>query len=203
METSILLVRHAASPFIFGEERSRGLSEKGKKDATTLTEAFRSIKIDVMVSSPYWRAIQTIQGMADYRNLEIKIIEGLRERQLKGAYQLPADEREEAIKLSFEDFDFHLHGGESVRHVQNRAIPEIMDLLEKYQGKTIVVGTHGNIMTIIMNYFDARYGYEFWKSTTKPDSYQLFFVGTKLKKVHRVTQEGEKLNFFQNSFETL
>ena len=186
METTILMIRHADSPFIFGEERTRGLSEKGERDAKIVTEVLLSAKIDVIVSSPYTRAIQTIQGIAAHHQMEILLIEGFRERQLKGAYPLPAYEIDEAIKKSFEDFDFYLPGGESIRDVQNRAIPELIHLLEEYPGKTIVVGTHGNIMTIVMNYFDAQYGFDFWKSTTKPDSYKLSFVGKKLTKVQRM-----------------
>jgi broad specificity phosphatase PhoE len=56
----------------------------------------------------------------------------------------------------------------------------------EYEGKKIVIGTHGNIMTIIMNYYDRNYGYPFWKQTTKPDIYKLFFESKELKQVERL-----------------
>ncbi|WP_353958403.1 hypothetical protein [Bacillus sp. DX4.1] len=59
-------------------------------------------------------------------------------------------------------------------------------MLKDYEGKNIVIGTHGNIMTIIMNYFDDRYGYDFWKSTSKPDIYRLEFKNESLIKVKRL-----------------
>ena len=34
----------------------------------------------------------------------------------------------------------------------------IKNLINNYEGKTIIVGTHGNVMTIIMNYFNKAYG---------------------------------------------
>lgn len=77
METTVLMIRHAESPFIFGKERTRGLSKKGKEDASAITTVLHSFNIDVIVSSPYTRAIQTIQGLADDHMLEIHIIEGL------------------------------------------------------------------------------------------------------------------------------
>lgn len=187
METTILMVRHAESPFIFGEERTRGLSNKGKVDAKEIARALLSRNIDIIVSSPYIRAIETVQGLADARDMNIETIENLRERQLKGAYRLSAEEIDEAIKKSFNDLDYFLDDGESIRDVQNRAIPEVINLLEKYVGQTIVIGTHGNIMTIVINYFDDHYGYEFWNKTSKPDIYQLVFEGVKLKTVQRIT----------------
>ena len=110
----------------------------------------------------------------------------LRLRQLKGAYKLTEEEIQQAIKTSNKDIGFHLKDGESIRGVQNRAIPVIKDLLKNYQGKTIIKGTHGNVMTIIMNYFDKAYGYEFWKNTSKPDIYKLEFSGENLLSVHRL-----------------
>ena len=71
------------------------------------------------------------------------------------------EEVEPAIEKSFEDKDYCLPGGETTRQAQKRAVPIIKQMLKEYEGKQIVVGTHGNIMTIIMNYFNQEYGYEF------------------------------------------
>lgn len=180
------MIRHAESPFVFGQERTRKLSEQGEFDANKITERFKQEKIDVIVSSPYTRAIQTIEGIADEYRMEITIFEGLKERPVKGAYKLPAEEIEQAIKKSYDDRDYCLPGGETMRQAQERAIPIIKQLLTDYQGKNIVVGTHGNIMTIIMNYFDEQYGYDFWKSTTKHDIYKLSFVENELSHVERL-----------------
>lgn len=73
-----------------------------------------------------------------------------------------------------------------MRDVQNRAIPVIKDLLYNYTAKTIIIGTHGNVMTIILNYFNKEYGYQFWDSTTKPDIYKLVFSGEQLQSLQRV-----------------
>ncbi len=186
MNTAIYMIRHAKSPFVFGQERTRKLSKQGERDAERVTAIMNDMNIDLIVSSPYRRALQTIEGMANPRNLKVKVYEGLRERQLKGAYQLPQEEIKQAIKTSYEDIHFHLSGGESIRDVQKRAIPVIHDLLSTYQGKTIVVGTHGNVMTIIMNFFNQEYGYEFWKNTSKPDIYKLEFGGSNLLSVQKV-----------------
>lgn len=184
--TSLIMVRHAHSPFVFGQERSRGLSEQGEKDAKKTTEILSGETILRIVSSPYKRAIQTVEGLANERELEIHLFEELKERRLKGPYKLSEDEIDHTIKRSFVDQGFALEGGESLKEVQYRAIPLINDLLNKYKGQTVVLGTHGNIMTIIMNYFDPKYAYEFWKTTTKPDIYKLEFRDLNLHSVERL-----------------
>lgn len=186
LNTTIYMIRHAESPFIFGQERTRKLSLQGEIDAKKITKLMINKDIDLIVSSPYQRAIQTIEGISDVKNIEVKVFEELRERQLKGAYKLPEEEILQVIKKSYEDRDFKLSGGESVKDVQSRAVPIIKDLLIKYEGKAIVIGTHGNIMTITMNYFNKEYGYDFWKGTTKPDIYKLEFSGEVLQSVQRV-----------------
>ncbi|WP_246231534.1 histidine phosphatase family protein [Sporosarcina jiandibaonis] len=184
--TSIYMIRHAESPFIFGEERTRKLSKDGEIEAGKVAKIMLSEKIDAIVSSPFARSIQTIEEIATTQNLEIKLYEELRERMIKGNYSLPWEEVEPAIKRSFEDKDYCLSGGETTRQAQERAVPIIKQLLKEYEGKSIVLGTHGNIMTIIMNYFDGKYGYDFWASTSKPDIYKLVFSDGKLIEVKRI-----------------
>jgi 2,3-bisphosphoglycerate-dependent phosphoglycerate mutase len=179
------MIRHAESPFIFGEERTRKLSKDGELDAEKVAKLMLNEKIDVIVSSPFARSIQTIEPIATTRNIKIELYEELKERMIKGNYKLPWEEVEPAIKKSFEDKDYCLPGGETTRQAQERAVPIIKQLLKEYEGQSIVLGTHGNIMTIIMNYFDRKYGYDFWESTSKPDIYKLIFIDGELTDVKR------------------
>ncbi|WP_152657694.1 histidine phosphatase family protein [Oceanobacillus sp. CFH 90083] len=187
MSTWIYMVRHAESPFKFGEERTRRLSAEGEIDAQKVCNVLLDKQVDSIVSSPYTRAVQTVQVLAEQKGLAITEYEALKERAIKGLnYKLSEQELLKAVKKSFEDKNYCLSGGESTFQAQNRSIPIIKRLLEDYAGKHIVIGTHGNIMTIIMNYFDDAYGYDFWKSTSKPDIYRLEFEGEHLKAVERL-----------------
>ncbi|MUT64740.1 histidine phosphatase family protein [Paenibacillus sp. NEAU-GSW1] len=187
MKTTIYMVRHAESPFEFGQERTRGLSEEGFIAAKRVAQFFETIKIDHIASSSYTRAKQTVQYIAEQKSLDIFDYEGLIERPIKGLdYKASWDVLEEAIRRSFADKDFSLKGGESTRKAQERSIPIIESFLEKREGESIVIGTHGNIMTIIMNYYDTAYGFDFWKSTSKPDIYKLTFDRNQLELVERI-----------------
>ena len=120
-------------------------------------------------------------------NLEIYQYEELAERAIASLrYEISEQDLLQGIERSFTDLDYCMSEGETTRQAQTRAIPVIHELLKENQGKKIVVGTHGNIMTIILNYFNSSFGYNFWLQTSKPDIYRLEFVETKLTHVERL-----------------
>lgn len=187
MKTYIYMVRHAVSPFILGDERARGLSDKGHSDAYRIKEILEEEKITHFVSSPYRRAIDTIKYLADASNKEIELHEELRERNI-ASVEIEISEHEilQGIRTSFTDKHFKMPDGESTLEAQARAIPVVKQLLQQHKGGRIVLGTHGNIMTIILNYFNKEYGYEFFEQTTKPDIYKLEFDELELTQVVRM-----------------
>lgn len=187
MQTIIYMVRHAESPYVFGKERSRGISPEGAIEAKKAADLLESDVIHYVCSSSYARARETVQELANRKKLPIVEFDELIERAILGLeVNAPWDEIVEAIKRSFEDYDYAMPGGETTRAAQQRAIPVIERLLEEHAGKSIAIGTHGNIMAIIMNYYDSSYGYEFWQSTSKPDIYRMTFEGRRLLGVERV-----------------
>lgn len=68
MITTIYMIRHAESPFEYGQERMRGLSEEGFVNAKRIAGIFTDIDVHYIASSPYVRAKQTIQSIADNKN---------------------------------------------------------------------------------------------------------------------------------------
>lgn len=187
MNTYIYFVRHAISPFSLDNERNRGLSEQGKRDSIRVAEILQSEGIDVVASSTFARAVDTVRPLADLLNKEIVQYEELVERPIASLkIEIGEDELLKAIEQSFTDIDFCLEEGETTRQAQERAVPTIKQLLADYEGKKIAIGTHGNMMTIILNYFDTSYGYEFWAQTSKPDIYKLEFDGERLVRVKRL-----------------
>ncbi|WP_249435658.1 histidine phosphatase family protein [Paenibacillus sp. Marseille-Q4541] len=190
IDTHIYMVRHAESVHIHGEERSRGLTEEGLLHAKYIADLFANIQVDVVVSSPYERAIQTVQYIAAEKGLNIQEYEDLRERPIKGLnYKETWDVIVEAIRVSFDDKDYALQGGETTNQARERSVPTLELLLEQYEGKHVVIGTHGNIMTIMMNYYHSKYDYHFWEQTSKPDIYHLIFRDKKLTEVNRLWKD--------------
>ncbi|MBB6632607.1 histidine phosphatase family protein [Cohnella thailandensis] len=182
--TTVYLVRHAESPYVEGQERSRGLSGKGAEDALKVGSLLRNENIDIFVSSPYERAIQTIKDAAGEK--EILLFEDLRERSIG---IIPDRLFREAKFKVYQDFDFAFPEGESSLAAQQRAIQSFLGILRNYEGQKIAIGTHGDIMTLILNFFDKSYRYDFWKSTSMPDVNKLEFENSKLVTVVRLWEE--------------
>lgn len=189
MSTHIYFVRHGIAPFSHELERAGGasLSEQGKADALKVAELLANENIDVVVSSSYHRAIETVAPLAEQIQKEVIPYDELIERPIATLkYPISEEEFLLGIEKSFIDIDFCMPEGETTRQTQERAIPVILKLLSDYEGKKIAIGTHGNIMTIILKYFDSNYGFEFWKQTSRPDIYKLEFEEKELQSVRRL-----------------
>jgi len=171
MTTTIYLVRHAHSTYST-DEQARPLSEQGRQDAEQLTTLFDGIKLDYIYASPYRRAIETVQPLAEQSGLIIQETAAVQERLLAPG-ELP--DFQQAVRYVWEHPDENPYGGESNVTAQRRIVPEIKQLLEKHKDQTIVIGTHGNIMVLLMQHFDPAYGYAFWKTLKMPAVYRMIF----------------------------
>lgn len=186
METIIYMVRHAESPYDEGNERTRGLTSKGKLDAEKVTKLLIGEGIDILVSSPYSRVVMSIEGLAQQLSLEIETYEALRERHFSSdnIIDLMTNTRN-----NFYNPEYALPGGESNADCQNRSIEVLKTILKEHKGKKIAIGTHGLVMTLMMNYFSSDYGLDFLDQLKKPDIYKMHFEDLELIKVTRMWNE--------------
>lgn len=185
MITNLYFVRHAHSNYS-SDELGRPLSEQGMVDAEEVTNLLKRENIDMVVSSPYKRALQTVEGIAHHLQQEIEIIDAFKERILS---EQPVTDFNEVMHQLWSDFDFSLPSGESNHHAQARGVHVTKEILEKYAGKNVAIGTHGNIMVLIMNYFNPIYDFSFWNQLQMPDIYQLTFYEQQMIAVKRVDKE--------------
>ncbi|PGO27806.1 histidine phosphatase family protein [Bacillus cereus] len=190
MNTYIYMVRHGESPKLEGDERTRGLTEKGILDARRVTEILETEGINTFISSPYKRAMLTIEKAANYHEKEIVVYENLKECRFLSEDKIISDkEVYPLVKKMFSNPDFTLTGGESYADCQRRVVRVLKEILMDFQGHKIVIGTHGLVMTLMMNYFDNQYGLEFLMNTSKPDIYKLEFKEEQFMNVERLWRE--------------
>jgi 2,3-bisphosphoglycerate-dependent phosphoglycerate mutase len=186
MSTFVYMVRHGDSPKE-GNERTRGLTEKGYIDAQRVTDKLKDEKINAVVSSPYIRSILTVEKLAKQIGQEVLVFEDLKERIFSSEdNRVPDKELASILKKSFSDSNFSLEGGESNADCQKRAIKVLKELLDTFRDKKVVIGTHGAVMTLMMGYFNSTYDLNFLHSTSKPDIYRLEFNEQKLVNVKRL-----------------
>ena len=150
--TNLFFVRHAHSTYT-PVELGRPLSNKGLADAERISTILKNENIDIIISSPYKRAVQTVEGVAKFVGKEVIIEDGFKERNLSVK---PVEDFNLAITKVWEEPTFSWEGGESNIIAQKRGIKATLKVLETYEGKNIAVGTHGNIMVLIMNYYDRN-----------------------------------------------
>lgn len=186
MSTFVYMVRHGESPKE-GNERTRGLTEKGYLDAQRVTDLIKDEEVDVVVSSPYVRSILTVEKLAQLIGQKVLVFEDLKEKVFSSENIRVSDkELVPLLKKSFSDSNFTLEGGESNADSQKRAINVLKELLDTFRDKKVVIGTHGAVMTLMMGYFDSTYDLNFLHSTSKPDIYRMEFIEQELVNVERL-----------------
>ncbi len=162
------LVRHAHNDYTNDEDRP--LSERGLRDAERLANILSGMPVDMIFSSPYRRARQTIEPLASRLNLPIQPAPELRERRLG---DIASEDFFAAVEATWADQSFSHPGGEANTAAKHRGICILRRLDLEYDRRSIVLSTHGNLMALILRHFDPAIDYAFWKSLTMPDIYRL------------------------------
>ncbi|MBQ5553319.1 MAG: histidine phosphatase family protein, partial [Erysipelotrichaceae bacterium] len=83
--TKIYFVRHAEPDYSNHDDRTRELSRKGLIDREFVTEFLSDKQIDIVISSPFKRTVDTIKPFCEKYGFDIEIIEDFRERKV-GTY---------------------------------------------------------------------------------------------------------------------
>lgn len=166
----MLLVRHCESS---GLQPESPLTTRGFAQARVLADRVAPRRPDLIVSSPFLRARQTVEPLAAACGLPIEIDAGLAERPLAGE---PPEEFRSAVRHSFEDFDRRLPGGETSREAQARGRRAI-EALALRDHRFAVVATHGQLLTLILNSIDPSFAFNGWESLSHPDVFLLEIDG--------------------------
>ena len=156
--TTIYFVRHAESDNSVRDGRIRPLTDKGHTDCALVTDYLQDKNIEIVLTSPYKRAVDTVAGFAEDSGLSIITIEDFRERKSDSDWVRETDFYP-FMERQWADFSYSLSDGECLAVVQERNIAALEDVLGKHQGKNIVIGTHGTALSTIINYYDNSYGF--------------------------------------------
>lgn len=165
--TTFFLLRHAESqPDPHLDESKWLLSKRGEEQADALVEDLGRLGIDRVFSSPYQRALDTVQRFAADSGLEVISVDALRERKLTTSF---ATDFESLITRAWDDLDFALPDCESGLACQTRMFELVSNLVLEYPGKKLLLSTHGNALALLLNRLDPDYGFDFWRSLRNPD----------------------------------
>jgi 2,3-bisphosphoglycerate-dependent phosphoglycerate mutase len=157
------------------EENDRPLSARGAADAADLAETLADEPLAAVYSSPYPRALQTALSVAAVHGLEVEVVADLRERLLSPE---PLADWYAQVRLSWDDIDHALPGGESTRAAQERVGRVLAELAVRHPGETIVAASHGNLIALALNARDPAFGFERWDAMPMPALYELEISGS-------------------------
>ena len=164
MARRLFLVRHCEST---GQDASAPLTALGQTQAVLLADHLEPMGVELLVSSPYTRAQQSVAPLAQRLRLPVETEPRLAERVLSAE---PLVHWREAMRQTFANLDLVWPGGESSRVAMARGRAAIDAILSR-PVHTAVVVTHGNLMTLILRSFVEHFDFRAWAHLTNPDVY--------------------------------
>lgn len=165
-ESAVILIRHCESS---GQHPEAPLTETGRAQARELAERLAVLPIDRIVSSPYARAVATIEPFAKRAKLPIELDARLAERRLSPE---PIDHWRDVVRRSFDDPDFGIPGGESGRETLLRGWAAISSVLDG-RHRLPAVASHGQLLSLVLHSIDPTFGFAGWEALRNPDVYRL------------------------------
>jgi 2,3-bisphosphoglycerate-dependent phosphoglycerate mutase len=167
--TTFYLVRHAHAGW--SPDEGRPLSPRGQGDARRFAEILGDRPIRQIYSSPYRRALETVEPLAARLDLPVRVELDLRERALG---QIPTGgDFLAAVERTWKEPSFAHPGGESNAAAQRRGVAVLQKLQKQHPNDHLILSTHGNLLALLLQHFDPRVDFILWKSLTMPDLYEL------------------------------
>lgn len=154
--TTVYFVRHAQPNFANHDDLTRELTAKGLADRHLVESLLADVPVDAVLSSPYKRAMDTVQPLADARGLATRTVADFRERRVDSCW---IEDFDGFCRAQWADFDHKLTDGETLRQVQQRNIAALEAVLEEFAGQTVVIGSHGTALSTIINHYDPTFGH--------------------------------------------
>ncbi|MDQ0351941.1 2,3-bisphosphoglycerate-dependent phosphoglycerate mutase [Alkalibacillus filiformis] len=167
MTKNIYIVRHCKAE---GQEPQAQLTTLGEMQARELVEFFKDYQVDRIVSSPYIRAVGTIEPYAKEHNMPIeidrRIAERLMSKQLLSSWM---DQLESQFPLA----NLNAIDRISSKDKRTRAVQAIQDIESRDEENTVII-SHGGVIPLILDHYDS--GSRFHR-LTNPDVHLLTLDG--------------------------
>lgn len=167
----LYIVRHCSAT---GQSPDAPLTSEGQEQAERLSDFLASQEIKSIISSPYVRAMKSIEPLVTNLNLPVHVDSRLSERVLSSR-QL--EDWLDCLQQTFANFDLAYEGGETSGQAMERAAQVVNEVLAGNHCNVVLV-THGNLMTLLLRHFDERFGFQEWAALTNPDVYRVTVNGS-------------------------
>jgi len=178
MDKTLYIVRHAQSqPTKTLDNSLWPLSDVGQAQARALAPLLMPLGITRLFSSPYARAMATIEPFSCEADLTIHVREGLHERKI---VHLETDDFMAVWAESWVDYDYALPECESNREAQARIVAAILGVISECADDVFALCSHGAVMGLFLNTLDASVGREHVEQLLNPDVIKILICGATL-----------------------
>ncbi len=134
MTTTLLLIRHGQADTSI---QNGPLTEVGRRQALAAARALGGLGVEVVISSPLVRAVQTAEAFGR----PFEVVEDLREFDFGPAAWLPA-EQQQRNDVPLWRADDGMPGGETIRAFQTRVSGAIEEIVAAHAGRTVAMFMH-------------------------------------------------------------
>jgi len=178
---NIYLIRHCKAE---GQEPEARLTIEGQQQAKELSKLLSPLQIELIVTSPYKRAMDTIQPFCNQANIPCLTDSRLEERVLSTTN---LDNWMDKLKDTYLHLDLKYEGGESSQEAMDRGIQVIHEMLARPE-RNIALVTHGALMSLMIKFYQSEFGFEDWLKLTNPDVYRIS-IDEKAFRVNRIMND--------------
>ena len=174
---NLYLIRHGKAA-MEGSDRERVLDSDGIIQANSICKKikiqFQDQKIRI-ISSPFKRAMQTIEKLSQDMSASIEKSQSLEEINIGKDQNLS---KHQIIEKMWSDKNFKVQNGLSQSEHVDKIKDELNQILEDFYKNdyNLILISHGNSIGIILKYFlDTNFTFNDWKKISMPDMYCLSF----------------------------
>lgn len=169
MNKYLILVKHSV-PEIEADQPANTwkLSKEGRLRARRLAEQLKSFDPEVIISSDEPKAKETAEIVASQLQLAMQIVHDLHEHARSHVPYLSHD----AFQISMRDFfqkpDELVFGEETASQAYTRFYRAVHAVLNEHRNKTIVIVTHGTVISLFVSRLTGSSDLELWNKLGLP-----------------------------------
>jgi probable phosphoglycerate mutase len=206
--TTLFLIRHGLTAVtgsrLYGRTPGIHLDERGRRQAAALVDRFDGVRLHAVYSSPLERCVETMEPLATARRLEIRTSEALVEMDAGNwtGRTLPSLRRTKlwnTVQRNPSRFSFP--GGESFVDAGARVLDEIERIVARHPRGRIAVGTHGDLVRMLVSHHAGAHLDQFQRVMVEPASVSVLHVGDGAPRILLVNDTGSLRRFAPNPWE--
>jgi len=163
MKKYLILVKHSVPEIVESlPAREWKLSELGRARAERLADLLRQYQPEVIVSSKEPKATETAEIIAGIHQIESRVAEDLHEHDRSNIPFLAHDKFQASVREFFQKPKELVFGKETADQAHARFYGSVHSVLNEHTDKTVVIVTHGTVISLFVSRLTGRSGFELW-----------------------------------------